>query len=375
VPRQSWRRRNNTWEESLSANPFAEILNAPVDPGSQLAAWKAVATLHHALFTGLILLIANRKGDAVVGEWIFRTFRRQHHEKFLSSFAKLGLSDKPDAVACAQYHYLSNSVGGVEVEYMHEADNKAWVRFCHPRWMYEGTALCGAPVSVSHGFLRGWYGHNGVSLGNPRLGFVCTSQDMTCQYGLSGYFMEYDRDLAPDERLQFAPNEIAPPFDPSAAPALPEANWPAERLHKANRNYAMEYVKTSLVELVALLGPAEAAALGGQAARIIGRQYYRELQSLLGREPDDARGFANFLRAMFAAQDDGCEIVEDHGDILVRHDGWRLMRGIDAPHPAAFDAWAGLWEGCLSVHNRFIGSQIIQRRDQGEAYNTWRLKF
>ena len=75
-----------------------------------------------------------------------------------------------DAVAAAQYHYLSNSVGGAEVEYMYESDTKAWVHFCHPRWMYDGTALCGAPIEVSRGFLEGWYGHNGVSLGNPQIG-------------------------------------------------------------------------------------------------------------------------------------------------------------------------------------------------------------
>jgi hypothetical protein len=42
------------------------------------------------------------------------------------------------------------------------------MHFCHPRWMYEGAALCGVPLQVSHGFLRGWYGYNGISLGNPR---------------------------------------------------------------------------------------------------------------------------------------------------------------------------------------------------------------
>jgi len=77
--------------------------------------------------------------------------------------------------------------------------------------MYEGAALCGVPLQVSHGFLSGWYGYNGISLGNPRLGFVCTSQDMTMQYGLAGYFCQFDRDLTPDERLQFAPAEVSPP--------------------------------------------------------------------------------------------------------------------------------------------------------------------
>ena len=56
---------------------------------------------------------------------MFRLFRRQHVDKFLTSFDKLGLSGLPDAVACAQYHVLSNNVGGVGVEYMYESDQKA----------------------------------------------------------------------------------------------------------------------------------------------------------------------------------------------------------------------------------------------------------
>ena len=35
-----------------------------------------------------------------MGDWMFRLFRRQHLEKFLSSFANLGLTDplKDDAI-------------------------------------------------------------------------------------------------------------------------------------------------------------------------------------------------------------------------------------------------------------------------------------
>ena len=55
----------------------------------------------------------------------------------------------PHAVACAQCHYLSNHLGGVRVEYMYESDRKAWVRYVPPRWIYEGTAICGVPSEVS----------------------------------------------------------------------------------------------------------------------------------------------------------------------------------------------------------------------------------
>ena len=95
-----------------------------------------------------------RRSAAEAAEWVFRVFRHQHHEKFLSSFGKLGLEGMPDAVACAAYHYLSNSVGGVAVEFMRESDRKAWVNFVPPRWIYPGASICGVPSEVSRAVPR-----------------------------------------------------------------------------------------------------------------------------------------------------------------------------------------------------------------------------
>jgi hypothetical protein len=64
----------------------------------------AAADLYHTYFTGLMLTVASRRGAADAAEWVFRVFRHQHHEKFLSSFDKLGLTGLPHAVACAAYH-------------------------------------------------------------------------------------------------------------------------------------------------------------------------------------------------------------------------------------------------------------------------------
>ena len=111
---------------------------------------------------------------------------------------------------------------------------------------HPGAAICGVPTEVSRAMMRGWYAQNGVSLQNPRLGFVCTAQTVDGQHGLAGYFLECDRELGPDERLRFRPGELPPPFDPDAAPRLPDGQWPAARLAKANRNYAMEYVRSGL---------------------------------------------------------------------------------------------------------------------------------
>jgi hypothetical protein len=82
--------------------------------------------------------------------------RRQHHKKFLSSFDKARDQIDADAVACAAYHYLSNSIGGVAVEFMRASDRKAWVNFVPPRWIYPGASICAMPSDVSRAILRGW---------------------------------------------------------------------------------------------------------------------------------------------------------------------------------------------------------------------------
>ncbi len=356
----------------MSRNPFAAILRQPQEPGTPSAGWQAAATLYHAYLTGLILLLANRRGAKEVGEWSFRLFRRQHLAKFTASFEKLGLGGLPDAVAAARYHYLANAIGGVEVTYHEESPQKAWVHFRHPRWLYAGAALCGVPVEVSHGFLRGWYGHNGVSMGNPRLGFVCVSQDMTGQYGLAGYFREYDHDLTEDERLQFV-DEPIPPFGPATVPQLDAADWPPERLHKANRNYAMDYIANGLPELVDQFGPDAAAELGGLAGHLIGAQFHTEVAQRLGYEgPAGAHAFAAFMAALSQAQDDTTEWSADGDAALVRQSSWRLMRG-QSPDPAVFTAWNGLWQGALAAHDPTLELTVLGRLDiGGEAFN-WRI--
>lgn len=81
------------------------------------ARWRGVADLYHAYFTGLILTVVTRRGTPDAAEFMFRIFRRQQQERFLQGLEKLGLSGLPPAVAAAQYHYLSNWIGGVSVEW------------------------------------------------------------------------------------------------------------------------------------------------------------------------------------------------------------------------------------------------------------------
>ena len=258
---------------------------------AQWLKWRSVADLYHAFFTGLILTVVTRRGTADAAEFVFRVFRRQQQERFLPGLEKLGLSHLPPAVAAAQYHYLSNWIGGVHVEYMYENDRKAWIRYPPPRWIWQGTAICGVPGEVSRAMLRGWHANNGVALGNLRLGFVCTKQSVDGQDGLEGYYCEYDHPLELDQRLVFARHLEAPLFDPATAPALPVASWPKPRLEKAYRNYAMEYVRTAAPVMVQLFGPEDAGYLLHLTGKLIGMQYFDEIARGFPATPRRGEGF------------------------------------------------------------------------------------
>ena len=167
--------------------------------------------------------------------------------------------------------------------------------------MYAGPTVCGVPIGVSRGFLKGWYAQNGVSLNNPRLGFVCVSEDMSGEFGFCGYFKEYDRDLSPDERLQFAQGELPPPVDLNNQPAPPPGQWSEERLAKANRNYALEYIRNGLSALSEVIGVQTATEIASRSARLIGLQYYQSLAQRIGAKDGSPEDAAKFLATLLWA--------------------------------------------------------------------------
>jgi hypothetical protein len=328
-------------------------------------AWDAVAEWYHGFFTGMVLAAVSRRSIGDAEDFVFAVFRRQQQALFLPGLKKLGLDRLPHAVACAQYHYLSNAIGGVSVEWIGETDRKSWVRYPPPRWIWAGTAIAGVPGRVSAAMMRGWHAHNGVSLGNPRLGFVCTGQTVEGDPGLEGYYQEHDRDLAPEERLRFARHEQAPRFDPARAPVLASDSWPEARIKKAKRNYALTYVRTAIPAAIQLWGAEEATALLGLTGKLIGMQLYRQTAEAL-----PAADFAGFMVALARAQGDDAEMVAPG---VVRQRSWALMQGVPDPHQAAFACWNGLLEGALAAHDRFAALQVSARLDLGDPFFEWRI--
>jgi hypothetical protein len=337
---------------------------------AELEAIARVADLYHAWITGLVLTILNRRDAATAERFVFRLFRKQHLERFLPGLVKLGLEHEPHAVAAAKYHYFSNQLGGVAVEYWRESDRKAWVRYPPPRWIWMGTALCAIPTEVNRAMLRGWHAHNGVSLGNPRLGFVCTKTTVDGQPGLEGYYLEYDRALDADERLAFRPDESAPYISRESLPSLDAARWPADRKNRAYRNYAMEYIRNGLPVLAEIVGPEDARHLGRICGLQIGMHCHHAIAHALGIQDDSPASFMTLFEYLTRAQGD--QVTRD--GLRLSQRSWRLFKDAPTPHDAVFEAWNAVWEGLLAAHNRFLRLRVTQRLDRGDDQFEWVLE-
>ncbi len=344
---------------------------AAIEGRDDRAAWAALAELYHRYVTGLLLALASREGTARTASVVRATFRRQHLELFLPGLAKLGLTDLPPAVACAKYHVLSNALGGVQVSWIPESDTKSWVRYHPPRWIFDGTAVCAIPTEVSRAMMHGWHAHNGVSLGNDRLGFVCTMQTTDGQPGLEGYYIEEDHPLDPEDRLRFAPGERPP--GPPAELALPD--WDPRRMAKVERNYSVAYVRSILAEMAAVLGPAEAGFIGRIAARQVAMQYRNAITALL--EPrgtatsTGAHGFASRLARLLAAHGNAVQISDRGPHPVLRQVGWRLAEGLVLPEES-FEAWNGLWEGLAAMEG--LRLVLTERQDLGDEAFCWEIR-
>ena len=211
----------------------------------------AQAEIHHALLLGMQLTVSMECGGEVMEQWMFKLFRRQHEDKFLSSFKKPDWTVSPTPsparnTTCCQMVSVACRCSTWKSDKKLGFDFGIRVDVCRPDRLR-------VPIGVSRGFLKGWYAQNGVSLNNPRLGFVCVSEDMSGEFGFCGYFKEYDRDLSPDERLQFAQGELPPPVDLNNQPAPPPGQWAKSASRRRKRNYALEYIRNGLSACLKLL--------------------------------------------------------------------------------------------------------------------------
>ena len=206
------------------------------------------------------------------------------------------------------------------------------------------------------------------------LGFVCTGMTVDGMPGLEGYYFDYGRPIAEDERVRFAygEEECRESTGPSSPGSRPRS-WPEERRQRTFRSYALEYLRTMLPTLQELLGPADAQAELGRVARLVGLQFHEETARDMDLPTDvergdlqSARDFARWLSAMLAREGEEIETTERDGAVTVRQSGWRAARELTLADPLkAFDAWNELWLGAAAAHDRFLAVQTSRASANG----------
>jgi hypothetical protein len=80
------------------------------------------------------------------------------------------------------------------------------------------------------------------------------------------------------------------------------------------------------------------------------------------------------MARLAAGEGNAADLAQDGEAVLVRRRGWRLMRGLEPLSPAVFEAWNGLLEGALAVHDRFLVLEVVSRLDWGDDAFTWRIR-
>jgi hypothetical protein len=280
-------------------------------------------------FGALGAIVVREKGEEAIKR-LWSLMLHQHQQGFYrQGLEKLGIgADEPPAVAAAKYHWYTNLIGGLSMEYVEETPKKVWIRYTAPMWTYPGVTLMAMPSSLRRTIFSIWHPANGRMMGNKRLGWVATKFIMEGHPYDEGYFIEYDHDLAPGEELKFEQPAHTPEFDPLKAPRLDPAVWPEARMLKARRNWSREYVQTTVDCLAQMYGPYTTQHLLQETMRCMAVQYTHELKKDAGVEGEDAAAMTEFFARMLRAQNQDFQVekigAEHHRIVL---DSFRPFSG------------------------------------------------
>ncbi|MFN0043613.1 MAG: hypothetical protein ACKVSF_10435 [Alphaproteobacteria bacterium] len=253
-------------------------------------------------FSGLTCVTFRERGADALHKLWFDVLCGHQVGHYHEGLKLLGIDKDPPAIAAAKYHYLTNQIGGLDMEYVEESPKKVWIRYVAPMWTYNGVALLALPGRVRRTIFSAWHPRNGQLMGCPRLGYVGTKFIMEGDPYDEGYFLEYDRDLAPGEIMRYEVVHKTPEFDPSKAPKLDPKIWPEARLLKAQRNFSGGYVATTVEMLGRTYGEYVTNFIVGETARMLAVQYIHELKAMTGVAGKDVGAIAS----LFATVLDAC---------------------------------------------------------------------
>lgn len=310
-------------------------------------------------FSGLGAMTYREKGEAALARlWVL--LLGQHQDGFYrQGLKKLGIGDdEPPAVAAAKYHYFTNLIGGLEMEYIEESPKKVWIRYTAPMWTYAGVAMLALPGALRRKIFTGWHPHNGRMMGCPRLGWVSTKFIMEGEPYDEGYFIEYDHDLAPGEEMRYEVTPHTPEFDPTSAPKLDRESWPDARMFKAQRNWSREYVRTTVDCLLQMFGEQVTHFIVQQTMRCLAIQYTHELKRDMGIAGKDSRSVTEMFARTLRACDQEFEV--DHASDLKHRIVLRSFKPFDKDA-----ASEGIRSACFQFQHlaaRLINGRLLVTR-------------
>ncbi|MBI4336363.1 MAG: hypothetical protein HY683_00840 [Chloroflexi bacterium] len=293
-----------------------------------------MAQVYQLWHTGVSMVTLREKGEDALYDLRYRMLRKHQKAMFLEGLRKLGVDPKgePPAVVAAKYHYLSNILGGFDLEYIEESPKKVWIRYRAPQLNPYGTGFLAMTARVGRVTYATWHAHNGELLDCPRLRYVCTKSLSDFEPYAEGYFEECDRDLEPWERILYQPVTASPDFDPAKAPRLDPAQWPPERRARTRRKYELDFLRDTVLVVLEMFGLPTATHLVRQGFGGIAVQYSWSLLGELGIKGADARGLATFAAALSALAGEEPELDSPaQGKYIVRPTRPRLFRPGEVP--------------------------------------------
>lgn len=325
-------------------------------------------------WSAIQLTILRERGEKDLARFKYLILRRHQRSHFLQGVEKLGIDRSlPPAIVAGRYHFFSNAIGGLNMEYIEESDRKVWIRYMPPAWSFPGVSLFAVPASVQRAMFEGWHPFNGRSLGTRRLGFVVTKvYQEGCPYD-EGYFYEYDRDLDDDEFIRFAPVTTSPDYRPDAIPVLDPKEWPEARLIKARRNFALGYVEDAVTTAIEMYGVKTASDFIGQAARMTALQFFGELKDSLGVATVDAAAFVSIFQVLSRLAGETFSVESNGpGDYLVKRSN-RVL----AAEPVDADIYRALFQYqdmAAKVLSPRVAVNLVSVDIKGGVAETWAVR-
>ena len=293
---------------------------------------ETIADFWRSQWGALQMELLRELGGRELAEFKENILRRHQRSHFLPGLDKLGIKrDLPPAVIAGRYHYLSNMLGGLPMEYVEESPKRVWIRYHAPAWSFTGLSLIAVPSIVQRAMFSGWHPNNGTSLGCPQLGFVVTKVYQDGEPYDEGYFQEYDRPLLPDERIQYKPVTMSPDFDPDKAPKLDPKEWPKDRLSKALRNFSRGYVDDAIKTCLARYNVHATSHHVAHALRLFAVQFFNEYKQKLGIAGTKASDLAQFFAYLAEMATEEIAVERDANGAIRLTRTNKLLAGEDVP--------------------------------------------